>query len=446
MDNFLAARSQMALSLGFHIIFSCIGMVMPFFMAVSHYLWLKTNNPVYQNVTKAWSKGVAIFFATGAVSGTVLSFELGLLWPTFMKHAGPIFGMPFSLEGTAFFIEAIALGFYLYGWNRFNKWFHWFTGVVVGISGIASGILVVSANSWMNSPTGFDFVNGKYTNIDPIKAMFNPAWFSQALHMSIAAFAATGFAVAGVHALMIVRKMNINFHKKAFRIAAVFGVVASILQPLSGDISAKMVAKRQPAKLAAMEAHFKTEEYSPLIIGGIPDVKNKKVNYALELPGLLSFMVHDNFKTPVTGLDQIPEKDQPPIAITHYSFQLMVALGMLMMAIGVIYFIALIKKRDWFNQHWFLRLFIAATPIGFIAVEAGWTVTEVGRQPWIIQGIMRTKDAVTPMPGIGYSFYLFTAVYLTLSIVVIFLLYRQIRMVPQIYDTTNPCTLKINIC
>jgi cytochrome d ubiquinol oxidase subunit I len=442
MDNFLAARSQMALSLGFHIIFSCIGMVMPFFMAVSHYLWLKTNNPVYQNVTKAWSKGVAIFFATGAVSGTVLSFELGLLWPTFMKHAGPIFGMPFSLEGTAFFIEAIALGFYLYGWNRFNKWFHWFTGVVVGISGIASGILVVSANSWMNSPTGFDFVNGKYTNIDPIKAMFNPAWFSQALHMSIAAFAATGFAVAGVHALMIVRKMNINFHKKAFRIAAVFGVVASILQPLSGDISAKMVAKRQPAKLAAMEAHFKTEEYSPLIIGGIPDVKNKKVNYALELPGLLSFMVHDNFKTPVTGLDQIPEKDQPPIAVTHYSFQLMVALGMLMMAIGVIYFIALIKKRDWFNQHWFLRLFIAATPIGFIAVEAGWTVTEVGRQPWIIQGIMRTKDAVTPMPGIGYSFYLFTAVYLTLSIVVIFLLYRQIRMVPQIYDTTNPVHTK----
>jgi cytochrome d ubiquinol oxidase subunit I len=437
MDNFLAARSQMALSLGFHIIFSCIGMVMPFFMAVSHYLWLKTNNPVYQNVTKAWSKGVAIFFATGAVSGTVLSFELGLLWPTFMKHAGPIFGMPFSLEGTAFFIEAIALGFFLYGWNRFNKWFHWFTGVVVGISGIASGILVVAANSWMNSPTGFDFVNGKYTNIDPIKAMFNPAWFSQALHMSLAAFAATGFAVAGVHALMILKKKNINFHQKAFRIAAVFGVVASILQPLSGDISAKMVAKRQPAKLAAMEAHFKTKEYSPLIIGGIPDVKNKKVNYAIELPGLLSFMVHDNFKTPVIGLDQIPEKDQPPIAVTHYSFQLMVALGMLMMTIGVIYFIALIKKRDWFNQNWFLRLFIAATPIGFIAVEAGWTVTEVGRQPWIIQGIMRTKDAVTPMPGIGYSFYLFTAVYLTLSIMVIFLLYRQIRMVPQIYDTTE---------
>lgn len=438
MDNFMAARSQMALSLGFHIIFSCIGMVMPFFMAVSHFLWLRTGNPVYQNVTKAWSKGVAIFFATGAVSGTVLSFELGLLWPTFMKHAGPIFGMPFSLEGTAFFIEAIALGFFLYGWTRFNRWFHWFTGVVVGISGLTSGILVVAANAWMNSPAGFDLVNGKYINIDPIKAMFNPAWFSQALHMSVAAFAATGFAVAGIHALMILRKQSVAFHMKSFKIAAIFGVVAAILQPLSGDISAKMVAKRQPAKLAAMEAHFKTEPYSPLIIGGVPDVKNKKVDYAIELPGMLSFMVHDDFKTPVKGLDQIPVKDQPPVAVTHYAFQLMVALGMLMMGLGVLYLIALWKKRAWFDKQWFLKLFIWATPIGFIAVEAGWTVTEVGRQPWIIQGVMRTADAVTPMPGIGYSFFLFTAVYFTLSLAVIFLLYRQIKMVPQLYDNPKP--------
>jgi hypothetical protein len=167
MSDFIAARSQMALSLGFHIVFSCIGMVMPFFMAVAHYYWLKTDQIVYKNVTKAWSKGVAIFFATGAVSGTVLSFELGLLWPGFMKHAGPIFGMPFSLEGTAFFIEAIALGFFLYGWDRFNKWFHWFTGVIVGVSGLASGILVVAANAWMNSPAGFDHINGQYLNIDP---------------------------------------------------------------------------------------------------------------------------------------------------------------------------------------------------------------------------------------------------------------------------------------
>ena len=437
MDDFLAARSQMALSLGFHIVFSCIGMVMTFFMAIANWYWLKTKDPVYKNITKAWSKGVAIFFATGAVSGTVLSFELGLLWPNFMKPAGPIFGMPFSLEGTAFFIEAIALGFFLYGWERFNPWFHWFTGLIVGISGIVSCILVVAANSWMNSPSGFEYVNGQYLNIDPIKAMFNPAWFQQALHMSIAAFAATGFAVAGVHALMIVRKKNPKFHYMAFRIAIVFGAIAAILQPISGDISAKNVAKQQPAKLAAMEAHFKTEKFAPLIIGGIPDTAKKEVNHAIKLPGMLSFMTYEDINAQVKGLDQIPVKDQPPVAITHYAFQIMVGLGMLMLALSLLYFIALFKVNKWFCKAWFLKLFVAATPLGFIAVEAGWTVTEVGRQPWIIQGVMRTADAVTPMPGIAYSFYIFTAVYISLSLVVIFMLYRQIKMVPVVYNTSG---------
>lgn len=434
MDDFIAARSQMALSLGFHIIFSCIGMVMPFFMAVSHYQWLRSGNQVYLNVTRAWSKGVAIFFATGAVSGTVLSFELGLLWPEFMKHAGPIFGLPFSLEGTAFFIEAIALGFYLYGWNRFNKWFHWVTGVVVGVSGLASGILVVAANAWMNSPAGFDVIDGKYVNVDPIAAMFNDAWFSQALHMCIAAFVATGFAVAGVHALMILKKRNVEFHTKAFRVAAIFATVAAVLQPLSGDISAKDVAKRQPAKLAAMEAHFETKKSAPLIIGGIPDIANKKVNYAIELPGFLSFLAHGDFNAEVKGLDGIPPENHPPVAITHYAFQVMVGLGMVLVLVSLLYFVALLLRRNWLEKKWLLRLFVMAIPLGYIAIEAGWTVTEVGRQPWIIHGVMRTKDAVTPMPGIVYSFYLFTAVYVSLSIIVTFLLYRQIRMVPVLYD------------
>ncbi len=434
MDDFIAARSQMALSLGFHIVFSCIGMVMPFFMAVSHYLWLRTENIVYQNITRAWSKGVAIFFAVGAVSGTVLSFELGLLWPTFMKHAGPIFGMPFSLEGTAFFIEAIALGFFLYGWGRFNPWFHWITGVIVGISGLLSGILVVSANAWMNSPAGFDYINGQYLNIDPIKAMFNAAWFSQALHMCLAAFAATGFAVAGVHALMILRKQNVHFHRQSFRIAAIFGCVAALLQPLSGDFSAKDVAKRQPAKLAAMEAHFKTEERASLIVGGIPDAEHQKVDYAVKIPGLLSFMAHGDFDAPVKGLDQIPLQDQPPVAITHYAFQIMVGLGMAMMAIALVFGTAVFLKKEWLKKDWLFKLFAWATPIGFIAVEAGWTVTEVGRQPWIIHGVMRTADAVTPMPGIAYSFYLFTGVYVSLALVTLFMLYRQIKMVDTLYD------------
>jgi cytochrome d ubiquinol oxidase subunit I len=433
MDHFVAARSQMALSLAFHIIFSCIGMVMPFFMAVSHYYYLKTGRAVFRNITKAWSKGVAIFFATGAVSGTVLSFELGLLWPGFMLHAGPIFGLPFSLEGTAFFIEAIALGFFLYGWGVFNKWFHWFTGVIVGVSGLISGILVVAANAWMNSPSGFDYANGQYFNIDPVKAMFNDAWFSQALHMCLAAFAATGFAVAGVHALMVVRKKNIDFHTKAFRIAAVFACTAAIIQPFSGDYAARDLARRQPAKLAAMEALYKTGTHVPLLVGGIPD-SSGKIKYGFEIPGLLSLMTGHSLDTKVIGLEEFAEEDRPPVLITHLAFQLMVALGVAMAAISLLYYFVLWKKRDFDRNIWLLKLFALATPFGFLAVEAGWVVTEAGRQPWILYGILRTKDAVTPMPGIQYSFYLFTAVYLSLAVIVVILLYRQIKMVPVLYD------------
>ncbi|PZX57693.1 cytochrome bd-I ubiquinol oxidase subunit 1 apoprotein [Algoriphagus ratkowskyi] len=431
MEDLLAARSQMALSMAFHIIFACIGMVMPFFMATSHYKYLKTNNPLYLDLTKAWSKGVAIFFVTGAVSGTMLSFELGLLWPEFMLHAGPIFGMPFSLEGTAFFIEAIALGFFLYGWGKFKPWFHWFTGVVIGVSGLASGILVVAANGWMNSPSGFDYVDGKFLNIDPIAAMFNDAWFTQALHMSLAAFVSTGFAVAGIHAYMMLKGQNIEFHRKAFTIAIFFGAVAALLQPISGDISAKDIAVRQPAKLAAMEAHFETSKAAPLIIGGIPDVEAKEVNYAIKIPGALSFLAHGDFEAEVIGLDQFPEEHHPPVAIVHYAFQIMVGLGMVLVSLSLLYFISLWKKKNWQVKRWFLWLFVIATPLGFIALEAGWTVTEVGRQPWIIYEIMLTKDAVTPIPGIQYSFFIFTAIYVSLAAIVSFLLYRQIKAVPE---------------
>ncbi|WP_128330450.1 cytochrome ubiquinol oxidase subunit I [Apibacter sp. HY039] len=437
MDDFIAARSQMALSLGFHIIFACIGMVLPIFMAISHFKYLRTKNEIYKGITKAWSKGIAILFATGAVSGTMLSFELGLLWPKFMEHAGPIFGMPFSLEGTAFFVEAIALGFYLYGWGRFNPWFHWFTGLLVGISGLASGVLVVAANAWMNSPAGFDYINGQYLNIDPIKAMFNDAWFSQALHMILAAFVATGFAIAGIHALMILKKKNVLFHTKAFKIAAICASIAALLQPLSGDISAKDVTKRQPEKLAAMEAHFNTEPSTPFIVGGIVDEKNEKVDYALKIPGMLSFLAHGDFKTPVKGLNEFPKQDRPPVSIVHYSFQIMITLGVLLMIIGGLYIIALIKKRSWLQKKWLFKLFVFAIPLGYIALEAGWVVTEVGRQPWIIYRVMRTAEAVTPMPGIAYSFYLFTGIFISLSLIVTFLIYRQIKMVPKLYDPTD---------
>ncbi|EZH73370.1 cytochrome BD ubiquinol oxidase subunit I [Aquimarina atlantica] len=427
MENLDAARLQMAFTLIFHIVFACIGMVMPFFMVVSHYKWLKTRDQVYLTLTKSWQKGVAIFFVTGAVSGTALSFELGLLWPEFMKHAGPIIGMPFSLEGAAFFVEAIALGFYLYGWGKLPERFHWITGIIIGLSGVASGILVVAANGWMNAPTGFEYIDGKFLNIDPVQAMLNPAWFTQALHMTLAAFTATGFAVAGVHAYQVYRKRKVELHKKAFKIAITFGAIAAILQPISGDISAKDIAERQPVKLAAMEAHYNTEKGAPLYIGGIVDAEKQEVNYKIAIPGMLSFLAFSDFEAEVKGLNDFPEDERPNVPMVHYAFQIMVGIGTLLLFAGILYFISL-KKKKWFTSHKYWLLFVLLAPMGFIALEAGWIVTEVGRQPWIIHNIMKTKDAVTPMPGIVFSFYTYVVVYLTLSIAVTWLMLRQIKV------------------
>ncbi|WP_299223457.1 cytochrome ubiquinol oxidase subunit I [uncultured Aquimarina sp.] len=427
MENLDAARLQMAFTLIFHIVFACIGMVMPFFMVVSHYKWLKTKDQLYLTLTKAWQKGVAIFFVTGAVSGTALSFELGLLWPEFMKHAGPIIGMPFSLEGAAFFVEAIALGFYLYGWNKLPEKFHWFTGVIIGLSGVASGILVVAANGWMNSPSGFDYIDGQFLNIDPVQAMLNPAWFTQALHMTLAAFTATGFAVAGIHAYQVFKGRRVKLHTKAFKIAITFGAIAAILQPISGDISAKDIAERQPVKLAAMEAHYNTEKGAPLYIGGIVNAETQEVKYKLAIPGMLSFLAFGDFDAEVKGLNDFPEDERPNVPIVHYAFQTMVGIGGILMLAGLLYFISL-KKKKWFTNNKYWLLFVILAPLGFIALEAGWIVTEVGRQPWIIHKIMRTKDAVTPMPGIVFSFYTYIVVYVTLSIAVTWLMIRQIKV------------------
>ncbi|WP_413580681.1 cytochrome ubiquinol oxidase subunit I [Bdellovibrio sp. HCB288] len=425
MDDLVAARSTMAFSLGFHIIFAAIGMVMPFFMAVAHFLYLKKNRQEDLELTKLWMKGVAILFAVGAVSGTVLSFELGLLWPGFMKHAGPIIGMPFSWEGSAFFLEAVAIGLYLYGWKRMNRWVHWCAGLVVGISGFASGVFVVAANAWMNSPAGFEWVNGEAINIDPVAAMFNRAWLHQTMHMQVAAIQAVGFAVAGLHALLLLKRPGSVLHIRALKIAMVFAVVSSLIQPLVGHYAAQKVAEYQPAKLAAMEAHFHTEPRASLIIGGIPDVETGEVHGAIKIPGMLSFLAFNDMNATVKGLYDFPREEWPPVLITHIAFQVMVGLGTLMILVGLLY-VYLVRKNH--LPTWFLKTLFVMTPVGFIAIEAGWIVTEVGRQPWIVYGIMKTKDAVTPMPGIQFHFYLFLVLYFFLAFVTAWLFRRQLQV------------------
>ena len=437
VDDLLFARAQMGMSLAFHIVFASVGIGMPVLMAIAEGLHLRTKNPVYLDLTNRWATGTAILFAVGAVSGTVLSFELGLLWPRFMEHAGAIIGMPFSLEGFAFFTEAIFLGIFLYGRNRISPWMHWMAGIMVAISGIFSAIFVVTANAWMNSPTGFDFKDGEFSNIDPIAAMLNPASFHQVTHMVFAALVGTSFVVAGIHAYYLLKSRTDKFHRAAFAIAAAVGCICMPLQVITGDIAARRVATLQPAKLAAMEAHYETRSNAPLIIGGIPDSEKKEVRYGVKIPNGLSLLLERNPSAKVTGLDAVPREHWPNVQLVHWSFDLMVGCGTLLLVIAAITGVYLWRRHSVFDSTRLLKLYLFATPIGLLAVEFGWFVTEFGRQPWVIYNLLRTSHAVTPMPNLFVPFTVFTVVYIFLSVVLLFLLKRQFALAaPKLVERT----------
>ena len=289
----------------------------------------------------------------------------------------------------------------------------------------------------MNSPAGFDWVQGQAVNIDPVRAMFNPGWKTQSLHMTLAAFEATGFAVGGIHALLLLRRPGSALHREAFKIALLIGSLAALAQPLSGDRLAKGTAIRQPAKLAAMEAHFHTEAGAPLLIGGIPDMAEKRVRYGVKIPMALSFLAHGDFRAPVKGLEEFPETDWPPVLVVHTAFQIMVGAGSALAALGLGFLFLSARAPRLLLHRRFLLAAALATPLGFLALEAGWTVTEVGRQPWIIYGIMRTRDAVTPMPGLIYPFLVFTSVYVFLAGVVTWLMLRHIRAADREFPTAH---------
>ena len=431
MTDLLAARSQMAISLAFHIVFAVAGIAMPLMMVIAETRWLRTRDAALLALTRSWAKGTAILFAVGAVSGTVLSFELGLLWPEFMRWAGPVIGIPFSLEGFAFFTEAIFLGIYLYGWNRISARAHIAAGAIVAISGAASAIFVVVANAWMNTPTGFRLVNGEAHDVDPIAAMLNPSALPQVVHMLLAAYAAVGFAVAGIHAFLLLRDRRNRFHHHALSIALSVGGISALLQPVSGDLLARTVAQNQPVKLAAFEGHFETQRGAPLRIGGIPDEQARQTPYAIEVPYGLSLLAFQDPQASVQGLNDFDPALWPPVAVVHVAFQVMVFCGLAMMAIAGWGVFLWWRRSTVSSSSTFLKTLVVATPLGVVAIESGWVVTEVGRQPWIIQGVLKTADAVTPMPGLVVPFVLFTLIYVFLTVVVSVLLVRQFRASPR---------------
>jgi len=432
MDDLLSARLGFAMSLGFHIIFAAIGIGMPMLMVIAELQYIRTRDEMYLTLAKRWAKGSAILFAIGAVSGTIIAFQLGLLWPGFMRYAGSIIGMPFSLEGSAFFTEAIFLGIYLYGWDKISPKLHVLTGGIVALSGAVSGIFVVCANAWMNNPEGFKLLpDGKtvdFNSIDPFAAMFNRGWFHQTLHMTLAAYLATGAAVVGIHAYMLIRNRESSFHRKALGISLGMMAVTALLQPISGHISAQHVAKYQPEKLAALEGQWETKKGAPLRIGGYPDVETETTKYAIEIPYMLSILAFNDPHAEVKGLKAFPKDERPNPLIVHTAFQIMVGCGSALIGIALLALFVAWRQKGVPDNIWVLRALVAGAPLGFIAIEAGWTVTECGRQPWIIYRVLRTADAVTPVPNLIIPMITFMFLYLFLAAVVVALLKRQIAI------------------
>lgn len=427
-DNLLPARLQMAFTLGFHIVLACLGVGLPVLMLAAEWRFLQTGDKLWRTLARRWSKAFAVLFAVGAVSGTVLSFELGLLWPEFMGQWGAVVGMPFTMEGFAFFIEAIFAGIYLYGWDKLPAKVHWLTGFPVAISGFFSAFFVVMANAWMNAPAGFDFVDGEPTNINPVAAMFNAASGAQATHMIVAAYLVTGFLVAAFYAIPVMNRRG-TYERRAFGLALALALPMVPVQMVVGDWSAKVVAESQPIKLAAMEAQFKTETRAPLRIGGVPNEQTRETNYAIEIPGALSFISYSDFDAEVKGLDDFPREETPPVAVVHFAFQTMVGIGGLMMIVALCTLVSLIRKRSWPESRLFYFAVFAMGPLSVLAMEAGWVVTEVGRQPWIVQGFMRTEEAVTSAPGLWNVLAVTLGIYAVVGIATITVL-RQLARVP----------------
>ena len=405
-DGLLPARNQMALSLGWHIILACFGVAFPAMIFVVHRRGLRKGDDVALELAKRWSKVSAVLFAIGAVSGTVLSFEMGLLWPGLMGPFGDVLGLPFAFEGLSFFVEAIFLGIYLYGWGRMPERLHLLMLAPMMAAGVVGSFCVLSVNAWMQNPTGFRLVDTadgsiEVTDVDPWAAMFNDSVWLMFAHMWVGAFMVVGFVVAGVYAAGMLHGRQDRHHRLGFLVPFAFASVAALAQPLVGHVLGLVEGDRQPSKLAAFELAETTEQPAPLRLGGI--MVDGHARYYVEIPKIGSLIARNSFDKPVPGLDTVPPDERPPVTLTHLAFQTMVGIGTLL-ALSVLVFWYLRRRgRDLLAGTWFLRFAVVAGPLAVVALEAGWIATEVGRQPWVVFGVLRTSDAAGDSPWIWWS-------------------------------------------
>ena len=419
--DLLAARSQMALTLGFHIVLACLGVALPAMMLIAEARGHRRGDADALLLARHWSSIVAVTFAVGAVSGTVLSFELGLLWPGLMGQFGAAYGIPFAVEGIFFFLEAIFVAIYIYGWDRLSPRVHFLSGIPIAVAGLGGTFSVVSANAWMNQPAGFTLgPDGRISEVRPLEVIFNGATWYEVPHMLLAAYMVTGFLLASVYAVGMLRGRRDAYMRLGFTIPFVVAAIAAPIQIGVGDVAAREVVKQQPAKFAAMELITETGPQRPVLIGGI--LVDGEVRYALEIPGLASFLAGFDTNTVVTGFDQIPPDERPPANVVHLAWDAMLTCAFALLGLAAWYGILRVRRRDPTTARWFLRGASVAGFLAIVAMEAGWIVTEVGRQPWIVWGRLRTADAVTAAGGLEVSLVAVTVLYAALGIATIVVL------------------------
>jgi len=413
LDNLMAARYQMALSLGFHIVLACFGVALPAMIYVLHRRGIRNQDADALLLAKKWAKVSAVLFAVGAVSGTILSFEMGILWPGLMSTYGDVIGLPFALEGIAFFIEAVFIGIYLYGWGRLSPKVHLRTLIPIMLSGAFGTFCIISVNAWMNAPAGFDLdQDGEVINVDPLAAMFNSAVWGQAAHMFVATYVVTGFLVASVYAVGMLKGRRDRRHTMGFTVAFAFAGIASMIQPFVGHLTGERLAEEQPSKLAAIELATETESPAPLMIGGI--LVDGEVRLGIEIPVLGSIVATNSLDGEVPGLNEFPPDERPPANVVHLAFQTMVGAGTLMAAISVWFWWRRRRHDDPFSS-WMLRATVLAGALSVVALQSGWVTTEVGRQPWIVYRFMRVDEAVTTNGGIWISLAVIVVVYASMA-------------------------------
>jgi len=429
MDPVLMSRLLTAFTLGFHIIFATLGVGVPLMISIAEFIGIRRNDPHYLLLARRWARGFVITVAIGVVTGTAIGLQLSLLWPNFMQIAGHVISLPLFMEVFAFFFEAIFLGIYLYTWDRFkNPYVHWSLSIPIVIGGGMSAVFITMVNSFMNTPEGF-FLSGEgVAAINPLEAMFNPATPTKVFHVLTSAYLAIAAILAAIAAFHLLRKKTSKYHKKALKLTVTVMFIFSLLTALAGDVSAKFLAEHQPEKLAAAEWHFETEENADLILFGWLNDDNDPVG-VIRLPGLLSFLAHGDFNSEVTGLEEFPQEETPPL-IVHYMFDLMVTIGMFLVAVSLLYLI--FKKVKRVNEHskWLLWLLVLSGPLGMLAIEFGWLYAELGRQPWILRGIMTVEEGATSSAYVGEMFFLFLGLYAVLGTICIVVLRKLFRNNP----------------